>query len=66
MNSEENMSKLQQIYDEFDNSYQFAILDVKCAIRQFGIKTIMSEIENLPEYQEYLTYSFENDIIESE
>lgn len=66
MNSEENMSKLQQIYDEFDNNYQFAILDVKCAIRQFGIKTIMSEIEKLPEYQEYLTYSFENDIIESE
>jgi hypothetical protein len=68
MNSEENMPKLQQIYDEYhiDNSYQFAILDIKCAIRQFGIKKIMSEIEKLPEYQEYLTYSFENDIIESE
>jgi len=66
MNSEENMSKLQQISDEFDTSYQFAILDIKCAIRQYGIKIIMLEIEKLPEYQEYLTYSFESDILEVE
>lgn len=66
MNSEENMSKLQQISDEFDSSYQFAILDIKCAIRQYGIKMIMSEIEQFPEYQEYLTYSFTNDIMEFE
>lgn len=60
------MSKLQQISDEFDSSYQFAILDIKCAIRQYGIKMIMSEIEQFPEYQEYLTYSFTNDIMEFE